>query len=130
MSTYDRGNRRGYGKPQRWVDRTGGPTLADLDPTRWHHRAACRDLPPALWLDDYAQTATSRGVAVCRACPVQRTCLASALVFGDEFGIYGGTSTTERASLAHRLRRGDTLGEVLDDTLGSRPPSSRIAGAA
>ncbi|WP_199921617.1 WhiB family transcriptional regulator [Intrasporangium calvum] len=130
MSSYDRGNRRGYGTPQRWVDRTGGPTLADLDPMRWHDRAACRDLPPSRWLDDYAQTSTSRGVAICRSCPVQRTCLASALVFGDEYGIYGGTTTTERAPLARRLRRGEPLGAVLDDTLSARPSSPRIAGAA
>lgn len=130
MNTHDRSNRRGYGTPQRWVDRTGGPTLADLDPTRWHQKAACRELPPALWLDDYAQTATSRGVAICRSCPVRRTCLASALVFGDEYGIYGATTTTERATLARRLRRGDTLGAVLDDTLRTRPSSLRIAGAA
>ena len=130
MSTYDRSNRRGCGTPQRWVDRAGGPTLHELDPTRWHEKAACRDLPSALWLDDYAQTSSSRGVAICRSCPVQRTCLASALLFGDEYGIYGGTTTTERASLARRLRCGDTLGAVLDETLRTRASSSRIAGAA
>ena len=130
MTTYDRANRRGYGTPQRWVDRTGGPTVTDLDPTRWHPRAACRDLPSSLWLDDYAQAPTSRGVVVCRSCAVQRTCLASALVFGDEYGIYGGTTTTERASLVRRLRRGETLGAVLDDTLASRRSSRPVAGAA
>ena len=130
MTTYDRSNRRGYGTPQRWVDRTGGPTLTDLDPTRWHPKGACRDLPSSLWLDDYAQTSTSHGVAICRVCPVQRTCLASALVFGDEYGIYGGTTTTERASLARRLRHGEPLGAVLDDTLASRRSSRPVAGAA
>jgi WhiB family redox-sensing transcriptional regulator len=130
MKIIDRGNRRGYGKPQRWVDRTGGPTLRDLDPTRWHNRAACRDLPSSLWLDDYTQGRASRAVLVCRSCPVQRTCLAAALVFGDEYGICGGTTTTERANLAGRLRRGEKLGEVLDGTLGSPPSPRRIAGAA
>lgn len=109
----------GFGKPLRWVDRTGGPTLDQLDPARWHPRAACNGLPPYLWLEEFAQSRTSRGVAICRSCPVRRTCLSSALVFGDEYGIYGGTTTTERAALTRRLRRGDTLGSVLASALRS-----------
>lgn len=123
----DRSNRDGYGLPQRWVDRTGGPSLAELDPFRWHPDAACRDLPPHLWLDDYLHTDTSPGIAICRSCPVRRLCLASALVYGDEYGVYGGTTTLERAALARRLRRGATLGQVLASVLD---PDSRSTSAS
>lgn len=113
MTRQDGTKRRGYGKPRRWVDRTGGPTLDQLDPAHWHPHAACNGLPPYLWLDEFAQSRTSRAVAICRSCPVRRTCLSSALVFGDGYGIYGGTTTNERAALTKRLRRGETLGSVL-----------------
>lgn len=135
MNANDTTNPQGYGKPQRWVDRTGGPTLDELSPLRWHARAACNGLPPSLWLDDYVQAAYSPAVTICRSCPVRRTCLASALVFDDAYGIYGGTTTTERAKLARRLRRGDTLGHVLDLVLGpidaaASSAPSRTRGAA
>ncbi|GAA2497142.1 WhiB family transcriptional regulator [Terrabacter carboxydivorans] len=126
MSQNDAPNPQGFGKAQTWVDRTGGPDLADLAPRRWHDRGACNGRSPSLWLDDYAQPAFSFAVAICRTCPVQRTCLAAALVFDDAYGIYGGTTTRQRATLARRLRKGDTLGQVLDDALRYNTSRMRV----
>ncbi|EWT06662.1 WhiB family transcriptional regulator [Intrasporangium chromatireducens Q5-1] len=124
--------RDGYGTPQRWVDRTGGPTLDELHASRWHHRAACRDWPAYLWTDDYTHAQTSPAIPICEECPVRGACLASALVYGDEYGIYGGTTASERARLTRRLRHGETLGAVLAAVLGSpeRASSRADRGAA
>lgn len=124
--------RDGYGTPQRWVDRTGGPSLDELRATRWHHKAACRDWPEFLWTGNYTHAETSPAMTICQGCSVRRACLASALVYGDEYGIYGGTTASQRARLTRRLRRGDTLGAVLASVLDSqeRPSSTRDRGAA
>ncbi|MFC7596294.1 WhiB family transcriptional regulator [Terrabacter sp. GCM10028922] len=105
-----------WGRPRPWVDRTGGPSLPELDMDRWHDDGLCRTGPANWWLSDEPAD-TVPGIEVCRDCPVRRLCLASALVFGDQWTIYGGTTPPQRRALTRRLRRGETLGAVLADTL-------------
>ena len=107
-----------WGRVRQWVDRTGGPTLAQLDMDEWHHEGLCRQHPAKWWLSDYSGH-SDLAIAVCQVCPVRRLCLASALVYGDEWVIYGGTTREERLAMTRRLRRGDTLGDVLADALSS-----------
>src|SRR6478735_133761 len=114
-----------WGRPRAWVDPTGGPTLPELDMDQWHHAALCRTGPADWWLSDEPADCI-RGIEVCQSCPVRRLCLASALVFGDQWTIYGGTTPPERRALTRWLRRGDTLGAVLADTLGPSPARTNV----
>jgi hypothetical protein len=84
----------------------------------WHHEGLCRQRPVKWWLSDYSGH-NELAISVCQVCPVRRQCLASALVYGDEWVIYGGTTREERLALTRRLRRGETLGDVLADALSS-----------
>ena len=44
--------------------------------------------------------------ALCRACPVQQSCLEWALEVGPEFGIFGGRTEVERRRLRSRRAAG------------------------
>ena len=118
-----------WGRPRPWVDRTGGPTLPELDMDRWHDDGLCRTGPADWWLSDEPAD-TVRGIEVCQDCPVRRLCLASALVFGDQWTIYGGTTPPERRAMTRRLRRGDTLRTVLADTLRPSNASTDVGEVA
>jgi WhiB family redox-sensing transcriptional regulator len=77
--------------------------------TDWRQGAACRDTDPELFFPISAigpgarQTAEAK--AVCARCPVREQCLRHALDNGLDHGIFGGTTETERRSLARRTRR-------------------------
>jgi WhiB family redox-sensing transcriptional regulator len=64
--------------------------------------AACRGLDPELF---YAESgaAISKAKSYCAVCPVRQRCLDWA-VTREEFGVWGGTTARERASL--RRQRG------------------------
>lgn len=82
------------------------PIFAQPTP-EWFHRAACRDLGPALFFAEKNATA-NRDVAqaklVCRACPVRLACLDYALDNNEISGVYGGTTGKERRGLRKRRR--------------------------
>jgi hypothetical protein len=96
---------------------------------RWHDDGLCRNGPADWWLSDEPAD-TRPGIEVCQDCPVRRLCLASALVFGDQWTIYGGTTPPQRRRLTRRLRHGDTLGAVLADTLSDTLTNTRHASPA
>lgn len=67
----------------------------------WIGQAACRAADPELFFPERGGR-TAAAKAICRRCPVAAACLETALTAG-EYGIWGGTSETERRT---RRRRG------------------------
>lgn len=76
----------------------------------WRHDAACRDEDPELFfpvseLGPGARQA-AEAKAVCARCPVRAQCLDHAVDHGLDFGIFGGTTESERRELLRRTRAG------------------------
>jgi len=92
--------------------------LSALMPPEWTDDAACRDLEPEeadkiFFVERGGRTTAAR--ALCADCQVREECLELAVAQGMEFGIFGGTSPSERRDLvrerpaggAGRRARGD-----------------------
>ena len=111
-----------------WVDGAGGPSPTQLRRSRWQNRGACANQDSAAW---FVRSEGSRfgepAKQICAVCPVRRDCLAASLVFGERFGIWGGLDCHQRHALSQRLRRGATLGAVLDQALGDQSPEMDAA---
>jgi WhiB family redox-sensing transcriptional regulator len=78
-------------------------------------RAACAGMGPDLFFPpgertEDVQEDVERAKLVCSACPVRLNCLAAALVFNTEDGIWGGLTSVERRKLLRRQRPRGTLG--------------------
>lgn len=111
-----------------WVDGAGGPSPTQLRRSRWQDRGACANQDSAAW---FVRSEGSRfgepAKQICAVCPVRRDCLAASLVFGERFGIWGGLDRHQRHALSQRLRRGATLGTVLDQALDNQSPEMDAA---
>jgi hypothetical protein len=83
--------------------------------TGWQAMAECRSVADDTWFPDATQ-AELRAVAVARCgfCPVRRSCLAYALSEGEDYGIWGGTTDTQRDALRLDLADGVPVEDVLD----------------
>lgn len=64
----------------------------------WQERAACRDEEPDVFFPDKANQDRA-AKRICTGCVVQRQCLEFALEHGEEYGVWGGMTTTERKQL-------------------------------
>lgn len=82
-----------------------------LEPPRdksWFERAACRDADRQLFFEPEGEAVKGRArriraaKAVCADCPVRRECLLFALATPEHYGIWGGFTARERATLKHR----------------------------
>lgn len=74
----------------------------ELEQTPWMGLAACSDhRHPQLWFPDRGES-MGPARAVCATCPVESDCLAYALRWNIQHGIWGGRSPQER----RRLRAG------------------------
>ena len=104
-----------WGRPLPWVDPTGGPPRPVLESRTWMQDAACVGTDPEAFFTStkYAKVA----VRTCLGCPVAEQCLASALLYGDAHGLWGGSTPQQRRRWGRRLRAGDTLGVVVRDGL-------------
>ncbi|MEW2162835.1 WhiB family transcriptional regulator [Streptomyces sp. NPDC007084] len=75
----------------------------------WRDSAACRSVDPDLFFPigntGPAVLQIQEAKAVCEGCPVREACLDWALESGQSVGVWGGTSETERRSLARRRSR-------------------------
>ncbi|PRX95603.1 WhiB family transcriptional regulator [Allonocardiopsis opalescens] len=60
----------------------------------WASGAACRTVDPEVFFAD-----EGRALAICRTCPVRAACLEAALEYGEEHGVWGGTTPQQRAAL-------------------------------
>lgn len=82
-----------------------------VDLPLWLHQAGCRGTDPETFFPDRWNAEALRPVReICGACPVARECLAYAIEFNLEFGIYGGLTPSARDAYRreHKLtaRRG------------------------
>lgn len=74
----------------------------------WRTHAACRDEDPDLFFPigstGPALVQTEEAKAVCGRCPVRQPCLNWAMEHGQDSGVWGGLSETERRVLRRRRR--------------------------
>lgn len=86
--------------------------------SNWKKSAACRKTPvPDLFFTTGSEETAK---AYCRACPVINECLAYAFDTGIGFGVFGGLSARERASVQRAKAR---------NQLGPKEVAARIARA-
>ena len=110
-----------HGVALTWVDGAGGPSPTELRRSRWQDRGACANRDTEAWfVRSEGSSFGEPAKQICTTCPVRRDCLAASLVFGETFGIWGGLNSHQRSALAQSLRRGATLGAVLDHDLGDQ----------
>lgn len=62
----------------------------------WWDRAACRGRKTAEFFRESAHPHLDPALRVCAGCPVQAACLAEALEVGEEYGVWGGTTASQR----------------------------------
>ena len=67
----------------------------------WRLRAACAGRSPNLWFPEGGghSRATQEALAICRTCPVLMDCAEHALAEPELYGIWGGTTETQRKNL-------------------------------
>ncbi len=79
--------------------------LTDAAEGNWRKRAACRDVDPELFFpvgtSGPALLQVEQAKAVCARCPydVRAECLSQALRTGEQFGVWGGLSESERRAV-------------------------------
>lgn len=84
------------------------PGLESHRDDSWFEYAACRDADRRLFFEPEDEGAKPRerriraAKAVCAACPVRRECLLFALATPERYGIWGGFTARERATLKQR----------------------------
>ena len=96
----------------------------------WKENGTCRQTDPELWFADTSRRTNARAASICASCPVRRPCLAWALVFAEEFGVWGGLDAADRLPLHRRLITGEPLTAVLAAAMAepfSAPPSPQAA---
>jgi WhiB family redox-sensing transcriptional regulator len=72
---------------------------------RWRERAACKDMPTALFFSSYNKDIQA-AKKVCNTCPVRRTCLEDSLEHQDRFGVFGGADHFRRRQALQIDREG------------------------
>lgn len=71
------------------------PPAILTDPGPWVIDALCAQTDPEAFFPEIGG-AHRAAKAVCRRCPVINECLEHALTNGEHYGVWGGTSETER----------------------------------
>ncbi|MGI8574732.1 MAG: WhiB family transcriptional regulator [Egibacteraceae bacterium] len=71
----------------------------------WRLDAACADTDRDLFYSEEVHDMRA-ALNICAACPVVAPCLETAMRYRDRFGVWGGTTETERRRI-FRQRRGD-----------------------
>lgn len=102
------------------VDVTGAPSARELAHGQWRLAATCRSRDHEWWFAKPTSARSRLAVQLCEGCPVRRECLAAGLLFGEEFGVWGGLSHIQRRPLVARLLTGVPLGTVLAAVLGQQ----------
>ncbi|WP_256796214.1 WhiB family transcriptional regulator [Terrabacter sp. Ter38] len=107
------------GRPD--LSRSTGPVPRDLASGGWKEYGTCRQTDAELWFADTSRRIHDRAASICHDYPVRRSCLTWALVFDEDFGIWGGLSTAERRPFRARLTRGEPVAAVVGEALTSAP---------
>lgn len=88
------------------------PLVEDADKLEWQEEAACRNHDNVLFFGPdqgeselEKQARESRAKSVCQRCPVTQPCLEFAMETNQKYGIWGGLTDKERASLKRRRAR-------------------------
>lgn len=68
---------------------------AQTEPADWRRQGVCADLDPELFFPEPDQPATE-ALAACARCTVRRECLTTALLTGEAYGVWGGTTEQDR----------------------------------
>lgn len=97
-----------------------GPSLGRLTRSDWKQHARCAGQDRDAWFAEPGTGTSAHAAQLCHQCPVRRLCLAWALVFDEEFGVWGGLDPVRRRPLTRRLTVGDPLDAVLGSALGQR----------
>lgn len=91
------------------VTRRRSPNKHDMpigDDPRWQIYGNCIGLDSSLFFPERGDAAsTRRARAICRVCVVRECCLEHALVNGEKFGVWGGTSERERKKIREARNR-------------------------
>lgn len=93
----------------------------------WKERATCRQTDPDLWFADISKRKRARAASICASCPVRRQCLAWALVFDEEYGIWGGLDAAELRPLQRRLTAWESLSAVVADAMPWQAAGGEVA---
>jgi WhiB family redox-sensing transcriptional regulator len=101
-------------------DLTGAPSARDLANGDWRLDATCRDRDHEWWFAKPTSARSRSAVQLCEGCPVRQQCLAAGLLFGEEFGVWGGLTHIQRRPLIARLLTGVPLATVLATALGEQ----------
>jgi hypothetical protein len=81
----------------------------------WQAMGACRSVADDTWFPEPTDTAVkTTALDRCSFCPVRRSCLASALASGEEYGVWGGTTELQRDVLVRDLVDGSVVVDALD----------------
>ena len=104
---------RDYGQPLKSLNTGDGPSVATLARRDWKTRGSCVGDQTGLWFSEPGTLKSLRAASICRSCPVRQLCLAAALAFDEEFGIWGGLTPPDRRPLVASLELGETLSAVL-----------------
>ncbi len=88
------------------------PVVDYADQLDWQERAACRDYDNEMFFgpdqgesEIERQPREARAKVVCQSCPVREPCLEFAMETNQKYGIWGGHTDKERASLKRRRAR-------------------------
>lgn len=81
----------------------------------WRTLAKCRDSNPDRFYEDSAQGRII-AKATCRVCPVQKVCLAEALLNDEKHGVWGGKDTKERGPMVTILAHSGFRIDLSHDT--------------
>lgn len=74
-----------------------------VDTWTWQSEASCRGVDPDVFFPSTEDEAGA-AMSICATCPVRVHCLASALQRGERYGVWGGMTEKERATLSPTAR--------------------------
>ena len=115
------------GVPRPWVNATGAFSPRNLASSTWRRRALCAGRDQHPWFARWDTALVEHARELCQQCPVRRQCLGSALLCGDEHGIWGGLDPRQRLALEGQLAAGKPLGKVVMAALAGSTGSRRGA---
>lgn len=70
---------------------------------KWQKHANCFDTPRGTMYPPRNDKQEQVVSAYCKTCPTKRECLYMALVCKEEFGVWGGTTEAQRATLQQKI---------------------------